>query len=906
MNTNEPSLILPLDTLKASLEDVGGKGANLAKLARAGYPIPDGFLVTTHAYQTYVAANDLQEHIEGIIQETKLDDPEALESASTAIRGLFIEGKIPSAISRKIRRAYTGMHMSPVAVRSSATAEDLPEMSFAGQQDTFLNIINEKMLLKAVMDCWSSLWTARAIAYRARNNINQKAVSLAVVVQKMVQSEVSGVMFTANPLSGLRSETVIDAAFGLGEALVSGQVEPDHYVVDTGNRIVLDKTLGAKALIIRSLDDGGVSHEQIDAAEQQALPDDQILALAKMGEMVEAEYGFPQDIEWAWADNQLFLLQSRPITTLFPLPEGLEEPPLRVMFSLASVQGLFDPMTPLGIDAIRMLFAGGAGLFGLQRTHDKQGGVRMAAGRLWVDISSPIRTEFGKKIITSAFKYIDPVGREILISLLDEPALKPQQARPKPRSMINLLRFFLPMLLRVIGNLIRPEHRRDRFTARTERMLQEMQSRSAAIRGERSEKLQARIAIYRELTYGFVDLAPLVLHGVIAGMAPFFQLHFLMKKLEKEGADFGGKREDLGLEIARGMPHNVTSEMDLALWDAACAVRDDPISADRFHKGDAQQLAAEYLAGCLPKAAQTAIETFMERYGMRGLAEFDFGRPRWRENPHNIMQNILSYLKIEESKAPDVAFANGAKRAEAAAECIAEAVRGTRAGKLKARLVLFMVSRFRSWGGLREYPKFTIIRMMGIARQGLLESGREFVAAGLLKEPDDLFFLYLKDLEAFARGEEGDWSAQIAQNRAFFEQEMGRKQIPRLLLSDGRAFFEGVQAPEGVDGENILVGSPVSPGVIEGIVRVVLDPHKTQLVPGEILVCPGTDPAWTPLFLAAGGLVMEMGGLMTHGAVVAREYGLPAVVGVYEATIRLQDGQRIRVDGSSGQVVILE
>jgi pyruvate,water dikinase len=388
-------------------------------------------------------------------------------------------------------------------------------------------------------------------------------------------------------------------------------------------------------------------------------------------------------------------------------------------------------------------------------------------------------------------------------------------------------------------------------------------------------------------------------------MAPFFGI---LDRFSHEVAEATGDERfnTIHLEIARGMPDNVTTEMDLALWRCSQRLRNDPESARIFENSSAEELATKFLSNSLPPLAQEIVAEFLEAYGARGLGEIDFGRVRWGEDPTHVMQVLQSYLTIDDPElAPDVVFKRGAQAAEEAAEYLVEAVRKLPGGRIKARLVRFAIGRYRSVGGMREAPKFFAIRMMGIARQGLLKSSQEFAEAGLLDQPDDLFFLYIRELDEIAQKAEfpPDIRARIAERRALRQREMLRKQIPRVLLSDGTAFYEGVSAPEGET--DAIIGDPVSPGIVEGDVRVVLNPHETQLEPGEILVCPGTDPAWTPLFLAAGGLVMEVGGMMTHGSVVAREYGIPAVVGVHKATERLETGQRIRVNGSNGQITVI-
>jgi pyruvate,water dikinase len=358
------------------------------------------------------------------------------------------------------------------------------------------------------------------------------------------------------------------------------------------------------------------------------------------------------------------------------------------------------------------------------------------------------------------------------------------------------------------------------------------------------------------------------------------------------------------LEVTRGLPQNVTTEMDLALWDTARAIRSDPDSRDMFIASDASSLARGYLDATLPTAAQTAVTNFLDRYGMRGVGEIDFGQPRWREDPTPVMQTLQSYLQIDADSAPDVLFARGQQAAGAAIEKLAQEARSRSFGRIQERIVRGAARRVRVLMGVRESPKFFAIRVMGIARKALMEVGREFAEAGTIERAEDLSFLTLSELEALSRNEPRDWKSLVSQRRQTYEHETRRRQVPRLLTSDGRAFYEGVGAS--TDTGDVITGSPVSPGVVEGLVRVVLNPHDTRLAPGEILVCPGTDPAWTPLFLSAGGLVTEVGGMMTHGSVVAREYGIPAVVGVHQATTRLKDGQRIRVDGTAGRIEILE
>lgn len=899
--------LLPLDSEHAALPLVGGKGANLARLARAGFPVPAGFLLTTAAYRQYLAAAGLDPRISSILASARLDDPAALEAASSAVRALFTFTALPPDLVTALLAAYRDLGSPPVAVRSSATAEDLPDMSFAGQQDTFLNVQGQDALLRAVVDCWSSLWTGRAIGYRARQDIPSAGLALAVVVQRMVPAAASGVLFTANPLTGLRSETVIDATLGLGEALVSGQVEPDRYLVDALAGRILEKKLGAKAVTAVSRPGGGVDWLPTAGHQRQvqALPDRHILALAELGRRVAGEYGSPQDIEWALEDDRLVLLQARPITSLYPIPAGLDERDLRAMFSFGAVQGMLDPLTPLGQDAITLVGTGFARLYGYTHFDETNlSAVRRAGERLFVDITSLLRNPVGSRVIRFVLRFIEPSTAQALERVSADPRLQPAQRHLKLATALRLLRGVLPLFARLLLALAAPRRRIAAVNRKAQTLLSGYRAASLSLAGSRDQKLAARLASMRAVVPFFRPLAYALVPTVAAAMAMWTLLRRLASSLDRRlGGD--GRFSRLAVEVTRGVENNLTTEMDLVLWQTALAIRADARAAALFRDLPAAELAARYTARDLPPAVLSILDSFIDRYGFRGLAEIDLGRPRWVEDPTHIVQVLASYLRIDQAdKAPDAVFERGRLAGEQAAGELARAARQAPGGWLKAHLVRFAARRVRILMGVRESPKFYLIAYFAVTRLALLDSGRDYASGGVIDHPEDLFFLTLRELEALARGQPRGWKTLVAERRAVYRRELLRRQVPRLLLSDGRAFYEGLAAPVG--SRNALSGDPVSPGLAEGPVRVVLDPRGVSLAPGEILVCPGTDPSWTPLFLAAGGLIMEVGGMMTHGAVVAREYGLPAVVGVHQATTRLQTGQRVRVNGSTGEITLLK
>ena len=889
-------IILPLNSPSVKLNNAGGKGANLSRLIQAGFQVPDGFIVTTEAYQAFVTGNFLSQQIKQLIAGIDPQDARKLNNISQQIRERFAGGHIPPGIEEQIQAAYEHLTNKSVAVRSSATAEDLPGLSFAGQQDTFLNIINFPDLMQAIVSCWSSLWTARAIGYRARIQIPYDGIAQAVVIQEMIPSEISGVMFTANPINGSRLETVVDATLGVGEALVSGQVEPDHFLVNATKMQLIARKIGSKSISMVPDQGGGLETKRINEYQRQAISDKTILELAAIGQRVADVFDYPQDIEWAIYNEQIFLLQSRPITSLYPLPEGVPTKPLQALFSFGAVQGILEPFTPLGQDAIRLIFAGGASLFGLKLTHSSQPVIKSAGERLWGNVTPILQNPLGARLVPRVFSAIDPSLQNILTTLQNDPDIQYGQGRLRLSTLRRLLAFFIPSLRRVIHYARKPRGVAEEVHRASEYEIVQLGEKYKTISAQ-PENFQETVNLFREIYFAFPFAVPEIATAVAAGLIPFFLLNKISEQLSGSN--------QLSLEVSRGLPHNVTTEMDLELWQTASKIRSDPKTTLYLTSSDSQALAREYLEGELPVTAQSAVAGFLSKYGVRGLGEIDIGRKRWREDPTYIFDVLRGYLKIKDAAlAPDAIFEKGVQIAGKASVELVSLARGSFAGRLKSWLVGWLVLRIRELAGLRETPKFHIIQMMAIIRQGLLASGQAFAQQAVIKQADDLFYLYLDELQLLAEGDDRDWSTIITRRREKYQRELIRAQIPRLILSDGRTFYEGLTGDG--EGEGRLVGSPVSPGVIEGQVRIVLDPLNSNLQPGEIMVCRGTDPAWTPLFMTAGGLIMEVGGMMTHGAIVAREYGIPAVVGVDQATNVLQTGQRIQLNGTSGEVLLID
>jgi rifampicin phosphotransferase len=855
--------VVELKTLDAqALPRVGGKAANLGELITAGFPVPPGFVVTTAAYRHVADTLDLS-------------DP---GRARQALAG----AELPAAVAKAVLAAYPALGAdAPVAVRSSATAEDLPWASFAGQQDTYLNVVGADAVLDAVRRCWASLWTERAVSYRETQGIDHQAVHIAVVVQRMVDAQVAGVLFTADPVTGTRNRAVIDASPGLGEAVVSGAVNPDHIVVDSDGVHVMP---GDKTVQVRALPGGGTEQVSVPAGADACLTDEQAIALADLGRRVEAHFGAPQDIEWAVdTEGELWLTQARPITTLHPLPAPSGDG-LRVLLCASLAQGLVRPVTPMGLSGIRVLASTAAELaFGAPVADPVAGPpvLRTAGGRAFIDVTAALRSIPGRALLPRALDLMESRSAVVLRGLLDDPRLSPTTTSWAPfvrRLVRTLIRFRVPVLMALA--LLRPDAAR----RRVERVGDQVRTLTSAPPGlPTDERLDRAVHVLRQAF-------PVLPRTVPAAGAGFAMLG-LARRLA--GPDLGA---DAVHEVLRSLPHNSTTEMDLRLWALARKLSGDPASAAALRDTPPAELARRYRDGVLPPALESGLAAFLLRHGHRAVAEIDIGVPRWSEDQTHVLGVLANYLRLDDlSHAPDAVFARGAEAADAAVSATVGRVRAR--SRLRAVGVRFALDRMRRLAGLREEHKDFLIRIFAHVRALLTAVGTDLAGRGLLDRADDVFFLDLAEARAALGG--ADLRETVAARRAEYDRELRRRRVPRVLLSDGTE-PEAVAVPTGVEGA--LVGTAASAGTATAPARVVLDPVGARLEPGEILVAPSTDPGWTPLFLTAGGLVMEMGGPNSHGAVVAREYGIPAVVGVADATTRISTGQEVTVDGAAGTV----
>ena len=891
--SNAGPLVLPLTTLdRTQLSLVGGKAASLGELIRAGFSVPGGFCVTTIAYALVSAS---LEPILAELARLRNDDVEDIAhqaELAAAARDAVLQSSIPTSITGAITRAYRALgNEEPVAVRSSATAEDLPSASFAGQQETYLNIIGVEAVLTAVQRCWSSLWTERAVSYRRILGIDPGAVRMAVVVQRMIVAQSAGVLFTANPLTGKRRQVVIDANPGLGEAVVSGATNPDHFVVNTTTGEIVERRPGDKQIVIQATPGGGTRKIAADSrTPEPCLSDAQVRALAELGAKVEVHFAAPQDIEWAMnASGQFFLLQARPITTLFPLPA--DAPPtdevLRVYLSYNVQQGTYRPFTPMGISATRLLVSSLVTLAGFPPREPLTGPgfVTGAASRIFFDVTAALRSSFGRVFLIRAMSEAEVHAAAIFQQLASDPRLS---LLPIPR--LSLVRTIILLLVRtgmplyLLHALLLPRSAR----ARLLRLVRILRGAGKVAAGASASD---HLAAVEQL---ILDSPPRLLSGASPVMLGGMQAFALAGKF------LGGLATASELQVVlRGAPSNPTTEMDLALWTLAKQVQTDAAVTHLLQHTPPVRLADDYRNGSLPPLLQNGLATFLAIYGHRSVAELDLGVPRWSEDTTYVLGILAGYQEIRDpALSPDTQFRRAAEEAKTMVSELTR--RARRKSWLRGLLVGFFLGRARALAGLREMPRFCFTLLLARARELLWPVGEDLVRLGRLEAAGDIFFITLPEAHEALAGT--DMRALVSARRADFERELTRRHVPLVLLSDGTE--PTIQPDIAGLAHDTLQGTPASPGIVTAPARVILDPHGASIAPGEILVAPSTDPGWTPLFLTAGGLVMEMGGAMAHGAIVAREYGIPAVVGVPQSTERITTGTILTVDGSTGTIFI--
>lgn len=862
------SLVLDFQEMQQTqLGLVGGKGLHLGELSKIeGIQVPEGFCVTTEAYQKAIEPNETYQALLHRLTMLNAEAREQMGEISREIRQTILDVEIPSDVADAVVRYLSRFgEEQALAVRSSATAEDLPHASFAGQQDTYLNIIGVDAILQHIRKCWASLFTDRAVMYRMQNGFDHRQVYLSVIVQKMVFPQASGILFTADPMSGSRKLLAIDAGYGLGEALVSGIVTADHYKVREGE--IADKRIATKTLAIYGRKEGGTETKPIDPDLQktQTLTDDQILRLARIGRRIEAYFGQPQDIEWCLAQDTFHIVQSRPITTLFPIPAENDQEN-HVYISVGHQQMMTDPIKPLGLS------------FYLLTTPAP---MRTAGGRLFVDVAPRLATTAGREALLNTVGS-DPLIKGALMTIIERDFIKllpHDPTAPVPgRGNADMPAAFESDPA-IVSDLIK------RSETSIEELKQNIQGKSGP------DLFDFILEDIQELRRILFDPQSTAVFMAAMNASAWINDNMNAWLGEKNAAD----------TLSQSVDGNITSEMGLALMDVADVIRPYPEVIDYLQQTKDENFLDELVKFDGGQESRDAIQGFLDKYGMRCAGEIDLTRTRWSEKPITLVPLILGNIKNFEPNASRRKFEQGRREALAKEQELIHRLKQLPDGEQKAKETRRMIDLVRNFIGYREYPKYGMVNRYFVYKQALLKEAERLVQAGVIREKEDIYYLAFEELHEAARTKKLD--DRIISKRKEEYQRYEKLSPPRVMTSDGeiiRGEYNRENLPDGA-----LAGLAVSSGVVEGRARVIWNMEDADLEDGDILVIAFTDPSWTPLFVSIKGLVTEVGGLMTHGAVIAREYGLPAVVGVENATGLIKDGQRIRVNGTEGYVEIL-
>jgi len=877
INISNETLILKLDSADATLEQVGGKGASLARMATAHLPVPPGFHITTQAYRRFIDENHLADAILSAAKQARADDPATLDNASTQTQSLISLAIIPNDIAALIRGVYgeLGSDDPPVAVRSSATAEDLPEMSFAGQQETYLNVRGSDNVLEAVKRCWASLWTARAIGYRARNNIPPEDVALAVVVQQLVAADAAGILFTANPVTGARGKMVINAAWGLGEAIVGGHVTPDTFIVNKQTGALESQEIADKEVMTVRLPEG-TREEPVppDKRKKSTLSPNQVIELSRLGMKIEQIYERPMDIEWAMQDGHFFILQARPITAL-PEPHVTLDwrlPDPKGKYMRASVIELLpDPLSPL-FDTL-----------GLPAWNDAVFSLAKPLGMEDVNLADFLPEGWQMLVTINDYAYYNNGG------------FSTKQLARMLMGMPRLIRRLLP-------------------TAR-ERWVEEARPRYAAIVGAWAAR-DLRATSATQLLEGAREIAQVAAEHYFTIQSGILPMAYMSESFFTNVYNRLIKRKDdpPALTFMLGFD-SAPIQAEKSLYDLAIWTRTQPDLANYLTRTSSAEIVPAYQSESSPISDAESWREFCNRFKEHlnrfghAIYDLDFAKAVPADDPAPLLETLKFFL-TGQGRNPHERQAESASAREQATQSMLARLRG-----LRLRWFTKLLQWAQSYAPLREDALADVGLGWPLLRRMLREVGRRLTEVHAIGEPDDIFWLKMDELEIVANALDANQSVQachrvVSERRAIWERE--RAVTPPVVLPlKGGARFWGIDwsfmAPAHTDqaAGNILKGIGASPGRVAGIARVIHDPGEfNQMQPNDILVAKITTPAWTPLFALASGVVTDVGGILSHGSIVAREYHIPAVLGTGVATERIHSGQRITVDGDGGIVTM--
>ncbi len=897
----------------SSVPLVGGKGANLGELTKAGLPVPGAFCVTTEAYRAFIAANALQQPILASLDGLNYDDVTELERRAAAIRNSIMSAHVPAEISTSIRQAYAALEAAlgsnlSVSVRSSATAEDLPGTSFAGQQDTYLHIAGVDAVLEHVTRCWASLWTDRAISYRQRQGFVHADVLLAVVVQEMFPSDVAGVMFTANPVTGDTREIFLNTSWGLGEAIVSGRVNPDQYIVLKDGLTVKDRVINEKLVMTVRRDDGAGSTEAPVPDHQrnsETLTESQIRDLARIGEGIEKHYGFPQDIEWGFSQGRFAILQSREITAAdIDFPEGME-----AWQTPGALAGLYDERWTWSRAYSDEVQTGPSSPYFysiLERgmTMIKWNMLEFTDAEEWLGYTKanfrdmPLYRWYGARAYYNAQFERERIRRFIPPFARDDAALWPfpVEERAEIRAMPFNWMKFIQLIVRLhftrpkIALLNTPKQVFDnlkRWTDYTQSVWDGIDMETATVR----EIFDTEIRAVGDSEFGANVTLPFTIYLFVLPAA----LRALCAQL------FDDEDQRIYNSLVSGL-FTKTSEENVAVWKLAQVIRRHPALMALV---SAEEDLAKIL-GSLDRIEGGAefrqhLDAFLKEYGHRGGAERDPIHHRWRHKPEMVFHSIKPMLKLDEGDDPAIHEQKLHERMKHTLENCKDRLRAEPMGFVQVWLFERFVKLVQDYFYYRDFERFYNDRNMGRPRDFLTAIGRKFIKRGLMQDEEDIFFLGKDEILLVDDGKLSakDIDLRIRSRRRTYER-YSQKEPPKYIR--GWETFDDNQLPD--DG-NGLRGIGASSGVITGRARVCRHLSEiSKIEKGDILVTVATDPGWTTVFSIIGGVVVESGGVVAHAVMISREYGIPCVANLGSACDLIPDGATITIDGGKGRVLI--
>jgi rifampicin phosphotransferase len=863
---------------------VGGKGANLGELTQAGLPVPPGFCVTSAAYQDFIRLTGLEQLIMNALATIRLNDLEDIKCKSALIRSSILSTPILPEIKDEITTCYQELldltaQEIPLAVRSSATAEDQANASFAGQLETYLNIRGVSSLLEHVKLCWASLWAERVVSYVANQGLDHRTVSMSVVVQTMIPSEVSGVLFTVNPVSGRRDEVVVNSSWGLGEAIVSGLVTPDTITARKSDGGIINRQVGIKELMVTYATDGGTEESPVpnELRTRLSLSDQQVVKLTVLANRIEAYYGKPQDIEWGYYNGEWYLLQSRPITTLAPQTEHPYPPGEfnRSMF----IEIFPDPLSPAFLSVIEPLFKEMLDFTIRSLGFEPPKNMQAIGGFHY-------QPYFNRDYIAAAFQPLSPPAREPLIAQIvnpfgsDEEPTRFELSLPFVRLAYRMLRFMVSFPRQLPG------------------MLANYQAEIAEVEGypyQIADDAEICKQIYR-LPFEYANK---LLNNDFLMIAVIGRAYRLLGALLHRY--YHADTDEVVAKLISGVTGNVTMETNKRLWDLAQIARSTPAVGAILRENDSTQ--AHMLLHKSEKGAEfiQAMDQFLEEFGHREV-HMDIFYPTWCEDPEPVYSFIRSYLDADESQSPYRQQERLTREREQLTRMVINDVERGITGRLfLAPIFKWILNQTQVHTRERDTMHFEMTRLFPPLRCLMLELGKRWQERGLLDEREDIFYLEISEIMAMPKTPKPMQDKVRVRRDAF----LSAYQHPcPNIIRDGEEIF-GTQAGTDEVGASGLHGIAGSPGVVTGVTRIIKSPEEfTKLKKGEILVAPITNPVWTPLFSIASAVITEVGGILSHGAIVAREYGIPAVMSVAGATKLLHDGQRITVDGNKGLVYL--